>query len=75
MMRNRGKITKDNGAWSVYYKTKEKKAKLDFSGVTSHNLPMAVKLAKWIIISHIHLPLSILSRRKLKDKLQWAYKR
>lgn len=69
-----GKITKDNGAWSEADKAK-KEGKIRFLGVTSHNLPMAVKLVKTGLFDTIQFPFNFIEE-EAKDKLHgYARKR
>jgi hypothetical protein len=62
-----GKITKDSGAWGEADKAKQE-GKIRFLGVTSHNLPMAIKLAKTGLFSTVQFPFNLIEQ-EAKDEL------
>jgi len=62
-----GKITKDGGAWSEAEKAR-KEGKFRFLGVTSHNLQMAIKLAKTGLFSSVQFPFNFIEQ-EAKDEL------
>jgi hypothetical protein len=62
-----GKVTKDSGALSEAHKAK-KEGKIRFLGVTSHNLPMAIKLIKTGLFDTIQFPFNFIEQ-EAKDEL------
>jgi uncharacterized protein len=62
-----GKITKNGGAWGEYEKARQE-GKIRFLGVTSHNLQMAVKLAKTGLFSSVQFPFNFIEQ-EAKDEL------
>jgi hypothetical protein len=62
-----GKITKDGGAWGESVKAKQE-GKIRFLGVTSHNLQMAIKLAKTGLFSSVQFPFNFIEQ-EAKDEL------
>jgi uncharacterized protein len=61
------KITKDGGAWSEAEKAKQE-GKIRFLGVTSHNLQMAIKLARTGLFSSVQFPFNFIEQGA-KDEL------
>jgi len=62
-----GKITKDGGAWGEAEKAKQE-GKIRFLGVTSHNLQMAIKLAKTGLFISVQFPFNFIEQ-EAKDEL------
>ena len=62
-----GKIIKDGGAWGEADKARQE-GKIRFLGVTSHNLQMAIKLAKTGMFSSVQFPLNFIEQ-EAKDEL------
>jgi len=62
-----GKITKDSGAWGEADKARQE-GKIRFLGVTSHNLQMAIKLAKTGLFSSVQFPFNFIEQ-EAKDEL------
>ncbi len=61
------KITKDGGAWSEADKAL-REGKIRFLGITSHNLQMAIKLAKTGLFSCVQFPFNLIEQ-EAKDEL------
>jgi predicted aldo/keto reductase-like oxidoreductase len=61
------KITKDGGAWIEADKAR-KEGKIRFLGVTSHDLQMAIKLAKTGLFSSVQFPFNFIEQ-DAKDEL------
>lgn len=66
------KIRQENGAWEEAQKAKAQ-GKIRFLGVTSHNLPMAIKLAQTGLFSTVQFPFNFIEP-EAKDGLH-AYAR
>ena len=62
-----GKITRDGGAWSESDKA-IREGKIRFLGVTSHNLQMAIKLAKTGLFTSVQFPFNFIEQ-EAKDEL------
>ena len=62
-----GKITKDSGAWDEAAKAIQE-GKIRFLGVTSHNLQMAIKLAKTGLFASVQFPFNFIEP-EAKDEL------
>lgn len=56
-----GKITKDSGAWSEADKAMQE-GKIRFLGVSSHNLQMALKLARTGLFSSVQFPFNFIEQ-------------
>lgn len=61
------KITQEGGAWDEAQKAKTE-GKIRFLGVTSHNLAIAIKLAKTGLFSTVQFPFNFIEQ-EAKDKL------
>jgi predicted aldo/keto reductase-like oxidoreductase len=61
------KIIKDGGAWNESDKARQE-GKIRFLGVTSHNLQMAIKLAKTGLFSSVQFPFNFIEQ-EAKDEL------
>ena len=61
-----GKITKDYGAWGEAEKAKQE-GKIRFLGVTSHNLQMAVKLARTGLFSSVQFPFNFIEQEAKEE--------
>jgi uncharacterized protein len=61
-----GKIRQEDGAWGEAQKAIQER-KIRFLGVTSHNLPMAVKLAKTGLFSTVQFPFNLIEQEAKEE--------
>jgi predicted aldo/keto reductase-like oxidoreductase len=61
-----GKINQESGAWGEAQKAIQE-GKIRFLGVTSHNLPMAVKLAKTGLFSTVQFPFNLIEQEAKEE--------
>ena len=69
-----GKITKDGGAWDESEKAR-KEGKIRFLGVTSHNLQMAIKLAKTGLFSTVQFPFNFIEQEAKEELHKYCRKK